>query len=428
MRQRSAGERRGRIRRQIEHYLSDANLRKDSFFHQKIAESSDGWISIHHLMACPIMQARQATYDEIIASLSSSMLVEVGTPSTGEPSVRRRGFAPLPALVEHAWGYCSSAHLLERTVATDVYTCNLCYRTFVHKLEVIHRCVACDYDECESCHEQKKLKQQIQTLETELQDKRLAKLWEEAAVPGVVDMIPQLYTQYAAVGAILRSVSHKQQWHNGEESRCWAFQKLQIHSVEHVHNPHLWKKYTTAKEDMKKRHRSLDITVAPLDLEMSTSGIYSLLESLTSRGPLDLELNEVVLVHGCQEKAAKAIVKEGFDIRHTSSNGGNMYGEGIYFAKEPCKSCQYSAQYGMRHMFVARVALGDPNFLEGRFTGRLPPFRDQADEAKERFDSNVVNPKKSNRSQMHWESVIFTGEQAYPELLVKYSLPERQNI
>ena len=61
--------------------------------------------------------------------------------------------------------------------------------------------------------------------------------------------------------------------------------------------------------------------------------------------------------------------------------------------------------------------------MKGTYTGRLPPERDQDDEAKGRFDSNIVDPKESANGQQHWEAVIFKGEQAYQAFLVKYFVP-----
>jgi hypothetical protein len=85
---------RGRLRRQVEYYLSDRNLRKDAFFHGKMSASPDGWISSQDLLACPIIKARGATADEIIACLANSTQLEA---SSGQ--VRRLGNAPLPVQI-----------------------------------------------------------------------------------------------------------------------------------------------------------------------------------------------------------------------------------------------------------------------------------------------------------------------------------------
>lgn len=34
------------IKKQMEYYLSDLNLKKDDFFHEKISSAPEGWIDI----------------------------------------------------------------------------------------------------------------------------------------------------------------------------------------------------------------------------------------------------------------------------------------------------------------------------------------------------------------------------------------------
>ena len=40
------------IKNQLEYYLSDENLKKDSFFHQIISSEPDGYINIDYFLKC----------------------------------------------------------------------------------------------------------------------------------------------------------------------------------------------------------------------------------------------------------------------------------------------------------------------------------------------------------------------------------------
>eukprot|EP00747_Dinoflagellata_sp_TGD_P168956 gnl/TRDRNA2_/TRDRNA2_196640_c0_seq1.p1 gnl/TRDRNA2_/TRDRNA2_196640_c0~~gnl/TRDRNA2_/TRDRNA2_196640_c0_seq1.p1 ORF type:complete len:367 (+),score=124.69 gnl/TRDRNA2_/TRDRNA2_196640_c0_seq1:81-1181(+) len=55
-----------KLRRQIEYYFSDANLRQDEFFHKKISEDTEGWLDAKWLLGCKRVQALGVTTDDEI--------------------------------------------------------------------------------------------------------------------------------------------------------------------------------------------------------------------------------------------------------------------------------------------------------------------------------------------------------------------------
>jgi len=215
---------------------------------------------------------------------------------------------------------------------------------------------------------------------------------------------------------VLKGLSHNAHSFQGARSRCHGFQNLKILSVQVVHSSHLWNQYTKCKDELKEKHRALGVNVQ--QLRQPFDGLHCL---LPNHG-LDTTVNEEILLHGCGEEAANSILSEGWDIRFTNTNGGSLYGEGMYFGRQPCKCHQYTGQSNPRRMLVSRVALGDPAYLEDEYSERLPPWRDEANHKKGRHDSNVVSPLISRRGQSHWEYVIFDGRQAYPEMLITYQV------
>jgi len=84
----------GIVRKQIEYYLSDDNLRHDKFFHDKISGTPEGWLQLDLILSCNKMKAMRASKEDVVASLSGSK-IEI---KEDKLSVRRPGNLALPAL------------------------------------------------------------------------------------------------------------------------------------------------------------------------------------------------------------------------------------------------------------------------------------------------------------------------------------------
>ena len=84
------------IKEQIEYYLSDENLKKDSFFHQKISEDSNGYIELDFLLKCNKIKKAGWTKEELKDGIKLSDKIEL---DKTENKVRRKDNKPLPELV-----------------------------------------------------------------------------------------------------------------------------------------------------------------------------------------------------------------------------------------------------------------------------------------------------------------------------------------
>jgi len=82
------------VRKQVEYYLSDENLRHDKFFHEKISADPEGWLEMGLVLTCNKMKAMGATKEDVVKALEESKL-EL---KEGNTSIRRPGNAPLPKL------------------------------------------------------------------------------------------------------------------------------------------------------------------------------------------------------------------------------------------------------------------------------------------------------------------------------------------
>jgi len=82
------------LKKQVEYYLSDENLKSDKFFRDKITADSEGWMEMSLLLSCNKMKNLQATQEDVVSALKDSDAVEL---KDGGAAVRRPGNMALPA-------------------------------------------------------------------------------------------------------------------------------------------------------------------------------------------------------------------------------------------------------------------------------------------------------------------------------------------
>lgn len=80
------------LKKQVEYYMSDANLKHDKFFHTKISENAEGWLALVNILACNKVKAITTSAEDIAEALKVSSEVEIN--EAGD-SIRRK--SPLPA-------------------------------------------------------------------------------------------------------------------------------------------------------------------------------------------------------------------------------------------------------------------------------------------------------------------------------------------
>jgi len=87
------------VKKQVEYYFSDQNLKHDKFFHEKISQDAGGWLGVPLLVSCNKMKAMKATKEDIFEALKTSEL-ETKEDEDGNAFVRRKENAKLPTLEE----------------------------------------------------------------------------------------------------------------------------------------------------------------------------------------------------------------------------------------------------------------------------------------------------------------------------------------
>ena len=80
------------LQKQVEYYLSDANLKHDKFFHTKMSETEGGWLSLVHILACNKIKTLTTKASDVAAAVKASSVAEV---NEAQDAIRRK--EPLPA-------------------------------------------------------------------------------------------------------------------------------------------------------------------------------------------------------------------------------------------------------------------------------------------------------------------------------------------
>lgn len=83
------------IKKQVEYYFSDSNLRRDKFFQELISQNSEGYVPVDAIMRCRRIRNLNASAPMLVESLQSSSEVELNSEKTG---IRRVDNRPPPPL------------------------------------------------------------------------------------------------------------------------------------------------------------------------------------------------------------------------------------------------------------------------------------------------------------------------------------------
>jgi hypothetical protein len=89
------------IKNQAEYYMSDSNLKQDSFFNNKISSSEGGYIQLELLLNCNKMKKLTTSKDELLSAIQESEILELNTNKT---LFRRKGNPTVPELNDKSKG------------------------------------------------------------------------------------------------------------------------------------------------------------------------------------------------------------------------------------------------------------------------------------------------------------------------------------
>jgi len=199
-----------------------------------------------------------------------------------------------------------------------------------------------------------------------------------------------------------------------QSDHCGTFSRAQVIEVQRNENAALYKEFLQMRKHLTCTYQD---------------GVQSLQPAIDAEFLINGHVNEVFLWHGTGSTAMEIILSGGFDER-VASVSRNLYGSGLYFASQSCKSLQYASPGAERCLILCRVLLGNVFYAAGAIGAaiRRPPCVQGCPHdtpcLHERHDSVVANPgvQHTRGAQVHREFVVHNRRQVYPEFLIKFRL------
>eukprot|EP00931_Biecheleriopsis_adriatica_P061156 TRINITY_DN3676_c0_g1_i1.p1 TRINITY_DN3676_c0_g1~~TRINITY_DN3676_c0_g1_i1.p1 ORF type:complete len:838 (+),score=166.78 TRINITY_DN3676_c0_g1_i1:79-2592(+) len=175
----------------------------------------------------------------------------------------------------------------------------------------------------------------------------------------------------------------------------------------------LWSRYCSKKEEILALHRKRKIDCRMLVPPVANYWTPTFPQCLDWASTFNAGCNEVFLWHGTRHQNIDIICKAGMDERVCQLSG--MFGAGIYFAQDSCKSGQYAQRdsRGSRWFLLSRVVLGNPYIAHTAMPQtRRPP---------DKFDSVVYEPNQAQVGQVgqHREFMVYDRSQVYSEYVIE---------
>ena len=189
-------------------------------------------------------------------------------------------------------------------------------------------------------------------------------------------------------------------------SMCRGVDGLVVTKLEQISNIRLWKNYEFRMEQVRQ--------------DMQNHPPVSVASNLSSQAcswmHCDPLVNEVLAIHGTLHQNLDQIAQFGFDQR--LARQGGLYGQGVYFTDQSCKSLQYSGSYQQETgcFILARLILGCPHFATGPMSFvQVEPLQEI-----DRFLQKVVATVMANPGLLTGgvHTSAQEGAQAYPEMIV----------
>jgi hypothetical protein len=210
---------------------------------------------------------------------------------------------------------------------------------------------------------------------------------------------------------------------------CCSIKKAVVISCHRIQDLRRWREYAVKRDNIASEHHARSHAVAPLsashpagDLPLTMTKLKA---GLMSTSTLRTDVNEMYLWHGYDVQHEAAIIGSSLDVR--LANRGGLYGAGLYFAENSCKSNQYCQHHGDRGhqdssktyaLVLCRVVLGDIYHTSVTCAGLTrPPIKPGHSRGGGTFDSIVA----CGGTQIHREFIVFENAQVYPEFTVHFT-------
>jgi hypothetical protein len=192
--------------------------------------------------------------------------------------------------------------------------------------------------------------------------------------------------------------------------------RLQVEEVVQIQHIDNWKRYESnfirVVGSLCPDDRSL--WAEKIDPDLLTCALANELDVLPL---IQHEQTERWVFHGTTIKGLDGIVEDDFDIEKSGSNGGTLYGSGIYTAECSSKADEYTEENskGLRALLLCRATLGRILYVDDKHVDKIAVTRQR----DARYCHTIVGDRLKANGTFR-EFVLSDRNQVYPEFIIFY--------
>jgi len=194
-----------------------------------------------------------------------------------------------------------------------------------------------------------------------------------------------------------------------------------LRAARRIEDSEMWMNYSDFKRSVKLRLQDGARLAAPHELDGNSETGHVITATLLHElgtGDIALEnldesVNELLLWHGTDARAAQTISQCGFRIPvGERAKHGKRFGDGAYLAEDLKKSLSYAPvdSKGLQYVLLCRAVCGDIHYTEDGF--KIDTHQDARAKQK---DCVLANPYKAGPR----EFILLNEKQVYPEFILE---------
>ena len=132
-----------------------------------------------------------------------------------------------------------------------------------------------------------------------------------------------------------------------------------------------------------------------------------------------MDNKELIVFHGTDESNLESILQNGFSLTNKTTHG-NIFGNGIYFAKNLSLACRYPKVCDSRIIFVCKIYNKSIILGDAKFT--IPPLIEKTNRHYDTYVNSLINPEQFVKNNEKSYNII-----GYLRIDEKYRLREYIN-
>eukprot|EP00930_Biecheleria_cincta_P035086 TRINITY_DN24163_c0_g1_i1.p1 TRINITY_DN24163_c0_g1~~TRINITY_DN24163_c0_g1_i1.p1 ORF type:complete len:1944 (-),score=324.17 TRINITY_DN24163_c0_g1_i1:98-5167(-) len=197
-----------------------------------------------------------------------------------------------------------------------------------------------------------------------------------------------------------------------------AAKRLKVMSAVYVQNAESFVNYLARRNQVRRLMRADDAIGDAWDIKTASVQLGGV--GRHKDNPVDKQINEHYLWHGCTPAAAKAITDDSFDLKRAGTAYGSLFGPGIYMAESCMKADEYTKkdERGFYPLLLCRATLGRINYCDHPAPVAMSAELEASCRPGGEYHSVLGDREKVSRTFR--EFILFDNHQVYAEYIVWY--------